>query len=247
MSNNWVESAREWFDRKSGLLYTTYLTTFVIFNWKFFYVMFFSSDKVGSDRIAQGLYEFTHRTSLIWSEYYIIQFIFPAAISFIIIKYLPLLNNAAYIEYLNNEKVRKLAKAQRDSDIARITSKYKAQELSKLEEVNNMQEEINRLHDENTRLEIELLEKSKVTRDSDEERWDTELKNEKVNDTDLFKKLMRIHYSNSGVIADRENWNKPIMNAEELAKADTLGLIEIDGGKLSLTKKGKYFISNSLI
>jgi len=129
-----------WFlDRKSGLLYTIYSTAFILFNWKFFYVLFVSSEYSGQRRIAEALNEFVSRS--IWNISYgwliVFQFIIPALVTYAVIFLLPILNNYAFKKSLLFKKERDLDQLKSEAE----TEEEKAKLLrSKVESISDQVE-----------------------------------------------------------------------------------------------------------
>lgn len=245
MDKNWVDSLHDWFERKSGLLYTIYSFSFVVSNWKFFYVLFFSSTKDGSDRVGEATYEFIHRTffGFHWGEWYVLQFLIPAFFTLMIVKVLPKLNNLVYDLFLEDEEYRELAKAIKDNRVAKKLAALKKDESQSLQSAQEHQDQINELLAESASLRSQLEE---VQSDNDEtKRWDKYISQNEADLTQLMNVLTNVVYGHNGNISgysEDGDYNRYISH-DQLAKADTLGLIDYDtkANKIVLKSKGKYF------
>lgn len=118
--------------------------TFVLFNWKFFYVLLVSSHVEGSYRIFLAQEEFLNRSTLgfEWGGFWFIQFFLPLAVTILGIELLPRLNNIAYERFLSHEKERLVAKSERDRDVAKTIADNKAEEAASLTSIEKSEEVI---------------------------------------------------------------------------------------------------------
>lgn len=198
--NSFTELFRRFLDRKSGFLYTIYLVSFVLFNWKFFYVAIFSSDKVGSARVGEALNEFLTRSIFGYSygEIGILQFLVPAAITALIVMILPILNNLAYKKSLEFKKERDLEQARIEAEV----EEAKAQLLkTKVESISNqvgsyeeLEQQVNDLLSQVASLEKEIGDKNKMTLNSNDVL--VEINGRRIKDNnEVFKFSLNKEYS----------------------------------------------------
>ncbi len=218
-------------ERFANPLYGTYLISVILWNWKFFYILFLQSEdklivpKIEYIQFVLDRYEFwQHISSFI---------IFPSISTFIIIKYLPYLINevekVSLIFFYKKESIRDTKRLEYESE--------KTNNLKLISKKKEEQKDLNTEIDKNT----SIKEKQEI--------WSQEyLKYKEKNSLILFK-IKETIYNNNGAIIKYNNRTRDyerIIDSEELASADLNGLVEINGSdnnqSINLTPKGKFFL-----
>lgn len=233
------------FERKSGLLYTTYAVAFIISNWKFFYVLIFSANSSGSMRVYEAQSEFINRYFLgfNWGEYWLLQFLIPALVTYVVIKYVPMLNLWAYQEYLNNEAQQKLARHRSDARLASDIAGEKEKELDSYQTTEELQVQINDLLGQINELQTDLGEDGNfldVNKKSRE--FVTEYNNEstKVEFKQYMDSLYNVIYKHDGTYSDINS--RPHMQTDAFAYLHSNDILLKKGDLIELTPKGKAFM-----
>jgi len=233
------------FERKSGLLYTTYIVAFALSNWKFFYVLIFSSDLSGSLRVHEAQNEFINRYLLgfNWGEHWLLQFLIPAVVTYVVVKYLPVLNQWAYEEFLHNEKKQKLARHHVNAELASDIAKTKERELDSYQTTEDLQVQINDLLGQINSLESELVDDGSFL-DTNKKNHDfsSEYKNEaeKTGFEKYMNDLYNVIYKHDGVYSDMNS--RPYIQTDALAYLDSNNILLKKGDSIELTEKGKMFM-----
>jgi hypothetical protein len=218
------ETLRFIIERKTGL-YTTYIVSFVLFNWKFFYTLFIESSTETTSVLLQALHEFTARFSILgfdWGSLWVVQFIAPAIITWIAITQLPKLNNLAYELQLKYQGERTVMRSKQDKDNAKKIAENKEDEVESLSAIAVATErgaEITGSLPKETVWENEFTESSKFK--------------------DVIKQVAYAIYEDNGRIF---SGGSRTVSADVLAVADSYNLIEFsdDKASISFTEKGKY-------
>ena len=249
-------SLSKWFNEKTGTpLYFTYIGFFIIWNWKFFDLIFlensslFTTPKI--EYIDSNLYFNVITNGVpIWLinvlnpilnfSYHVLP---PAFLTFLSILYLPKIQKWALEKYLDSSFERKqiFAKKQLGYNNWKLSlEKEKEETLGKIAEVKQKQ-----------------VKQEKIIRQttSTEEKWIEEFESIKSHPLFLrFREITNIVYRNGGLTHQiiNSSWQR-IIQPDILAFADTRGLIDITYGsssqtteKVSFTEKGKFFVARYL-
>lgn len=241
-----VNQTIKWiFERKSGLLYTTYAVAFVLSNWKFFYVLVFSANSSGSVRLYEAQNEFINRYfwGFNWGEYWVLQFLIPVIVTYVVIKYLPILNQWAYEEFLNNEKDQKLARHRKDAELASEIAIEKGKELDSYQTTEELQVQINDLLGQISQLQSELGDEGNFL---DVNKKDHEFASEyreestKTDFRQYMNDLYEVMYTHDGTYSDINS--RPYMSTSALAYLDSNDILLKKGDSIQLTSKGKVFM-----
>ncbi|MBI2120962.1 MAG: hypothetical protein HYT94_05060 [Parcubacteria group bacterium] len=230
--NEATKSFGEWFKEKtSSPFYFTFIGFVIIWNWKFFYILFWeSSELFKAPRIE---YVVSNFESSIFAHLTWFLFI-PIVSTYIAIVWLPKLNAWAHKIYIKNHFER-----QRAYDRERL-----AYEREKTENLRNEVKE--------KTIQKEL--KYEVEKDlTQEEKWDLESK-------DLFsidENISALRKANDAIYKTGGKFATEIANLNQsyatyipptlLSRLDTLSLASIRNrstnyGEISFTPKGKYFV-----
>ena len=246
-------SFSKWFNEKTASpLYFTYIGFFIMWNWKFFQIIFIEDSSLFThpkiEYIYENLYLNLYTTKIPFWLINIFETIInigwhlipPAIFTILAILYLPKAQKWALKKHLDTlfERKRIFETKQREYSKWLLDSeKDKRDTLEQIAEVKKDQEE-----------QKEIIEKAS----SPEEKWESEYQQMKYHP--LFSNLeLLIHavYKNGGRTHEILNnqWQK-LINPALLAFADTRGLIKLEGSgsqeKISFTEKGKFIISRYL-
>jgi hypothetical protein len=232
MSELW-NSVANWFkERTTSPLYGTFLLSLILWNWKFFYILFWQNEaKLVLPRIEYVQIYLLNQEGFLYHLFYFL--ILPLISTYFIVWWLPFLSNLAHKKSIDFYYARKLT-----IDQARLD--YEKKEKKTLDSISTVKKE-----QAETKKEIE-----KNT--AAEEVWGFEFDNFKQHPIySEMQKLKEIIYDNSG---QTRRWNGLVyqlaIDSNTLATADSLGLILIKGiGKderIELTPKGKFFMSKYL-
>lgn len=218
------ETLRFILERKTGL-YTTYLVSFILFNWKFFYTLLFDDSPSEDTHIGKALYEFINRFPVLgfeWGHFWIFQFILPLVMTWLAITQLPKLNNWAYEFHLKYQGDRVVMRSKQDRDSAKKIAKYKEDEVESLNTIAVATER---------KAEIE----ESLPRESI---WENEY-TESSKLKDVLRQVAYTVYENSGKIFSGGARN---VSADVLAIADAYGLIDFNESRtiIYFTEKGQY-------
>lgn len=232
-------SVSKWFNEKtSSPLYFTYIAFFVIWNWKFFQIIFLENDKLFSspriEYIEKNLnLHITNNT--FWD--FIINFgwhiIPPTFLTYLAVEYLPRIQKWAFDIHTRNYIERKRTYWYENSRFER----FKTVELEGLA----MEKELQK-------TQIEKIEKAQTQ----EEKWYEDYKEFEKNL--LFRKFNQIVksiYNHSGQVSPFLSGSyHRIIDIDILALAHSKDLINKDGLNnkevIEPTEKGKFFISKYL-
>lgn len=228
-------SIQKWFSEKtSSPLYFTYIGFFIVWNWKFFQIIFLESETLFTSPRVEYLAKldlhifdfipFNWTVNLIWHIGP------PAFLTYLTIMYLPILQKWALDKYLDNRFERK-----RIFDIKQLRHNNWILEQEKGDK--KTLENIKYVREQKAKVEKEI--KKTMT---EKERWEFEYPEfEKSPYFYEFKKILEVIYKKSGYIDDGKG---PYAPAIALATADSWGLISYNGAsrnKIELTEKGKIF------
>lgn len=247
-------SFTKWLGEKTGSpLYFTYIGFFIVWNWKFFDVIFIESPALFTtpklEYISQNLYFrlenflsiempawLLHSLNQVFNYSY--HLIPPAILTLLSILYLPKLQKWALGRYLNSSFDRKkmYATKQREYNEWILNSEKKEEEtLEAIADVKRKQVK-----------QKEAIEKTKTT----EEKWKEEFDNIKLlSFFSQFSQLTDAVYKHGGKVKvwSGAQWVLAVQ-PDVLAFADSIGLITInakdaDSQQIAFTEKGKYFVS----
>lgn len=246
MNGFWSSVSSWWNEKTSSPLYFTYLVFFIVWNWRFFQIIFledgalFASPRL--EYIQSNLFfsvPFSTSTPVLVGILLegMINFCWhigpPALLTFFAIKYLPILHKLAFDIHIKNYFARR--DAYRSADLV-----YQKGETARLTE-----EATEKALQYKQKTKIERIEKAKTQ----EEKWSEDFEDfKKTSLFDNFKQIVHSVYKNSG----RTWWGNEIMDSNIKAFADARGLIIISANKnnggdmVSLTDKGKYFVAKFL-
>jgi hypothetical protein len=219
------DTIRWLFERKSGQVYGTYISSFFLVNWPFFYVLLFSSPQAGGQRISDAYGEFLNRFDILGYTFgltWMPQFIIPTIATYIFIVWVPYLNNWAYEVFLKHQEEREVEKSEKDKRVAERIASAKTDERKSLQTVEEESEEIENI-------------KSRIPSSS---RWDAQFNDFYTKDKEAFKeKLNSISY-----LVLRKNGNK-LMYPKPVEFGILNDLLNDHGDRVSLTEKGTYFVN----
>ena len=226
MDSFWT-SMSQWFKEKtSSPLYFTFVFSYIIFNWKFFYTLFWLESELYADRkisyVDKPFYQFTY-TNLDFLISPAVMIVVPVVMTFILVKYLPLAHKWAYNIYVENHFDRK--------------AKYYSENLKHEKIVATQLEQtvVVKKKQESSQKELQKL----IT---EEEKWDAEfdefVETGKIN---FFQKILSEIYGNRGKIYNLEGTQE---GRTAISSSEAFGLINFIGNDrvtAELTEKGKYF------
>ncbi len=213
-------------ERTVSPLYGTYIISNILWNWKFFYVLFFQAQSalnVPKIEYIESKFLTGDVFSQAWHELYF--FIPPIIFTFIIIKWVPRLTSWAY-----NLSVRDDFGRRRAFEVEKLS--FERQQKDILSQYLQIKQEKNI-----TQEKIELIM-------TDEERWTAEYEEFKKTPGYInFNGLLVNIYQNEGYVRSGANPLDP----ETYAVVDSLGLIMARTEyQISLTEKGKFFVKKYL-
>lgn len=243
MDGFWASLLR-WFNEKtSSSLYFTYIGFFVVWNWKFFQVIFLESSTLFfAPRIEYIDRElFFHWWMYSGVPYWLHGLVFfvnlianfawhivpPIAMTYLSVLYLPKLHKWALAKDIENRFERKRMFESKKLEYDRWLLDQARKESQTLVDIASEKEQ-------QAKVEKKIQETM-----SDAERWELEYKEfEKIPSFQKFQEVIRTIYEFNGLIVDGYTRHA---DAETLAMADTWGLISFSSGIIELTEKGKVF------
>lgn len=239
-----LQSINEWFKEKtSSPLYFVFILTFIGWNWRSFYVLFFESESLLEtskieyiEKFSRVYYQIPYLGS--WSDLlvhpfnWLLVFIFvfsvPIIFTYLLIWKFPYLLNLAHKQSLLFEFDRKKEFHKQNTEYQVFVSKKKIEEAEAVEKKVEAQEKIN-----------EIL--------SDEDKWILEY--EEIKSPALITALQNaehVVYSYSGYFTrkfDQNNNFRKLFNPEQLSILDLYDLvIVLENDILEFTPKGKFFL-----
>ncbi len=241
MTEFWA-SASKWFSEKtSSPLYFTYIGFFIVWNWKFFQIIFLeSADLFYSPKIEYIENTLYFHSGLTYQFVPIIDWILnfawhlipPAALTYFAIVYFPYIQKWALEKYLGNrfERRRMFETKQREYDEWIL-----AQEKERTKTTKSLAVE----------KKTQVEEKKKIEKNvTDEERWEAEYKKQLGTLLNKgFADVLRTIYKEDGEIIDYSGSRN--LGPGPLGFADANGLIEFGkgahGDKIKLSEKGRFF------
>lgn len=240
------ESASRWFNEKtSSPLYFTYVTFFIVWNWKFFQVVFLEDATLfNTPRIEyiESNLDFYFVLPWVWqwiSEACVIlvnilwHVLPPVLFSYFSIKYLPLVHKWAFGIYVNNHFARK-------SVYRTANLEYEKGKTSNLQKVaDEKQKQVKQRN---------IIEKSQTQ----EERWLEDYESfKRSNIFQKFQQLINVVYTNGGRTGEYVGSSfRRNIDTDILAYVHAKGLIDLSGQGskeiVEFSEKGKYFVDKYL-
>lgn len=232
--NGFWSSASRWFSEKtSSPLYFTYIGFFVVWNWKFFQIIFFESPvlfwRPRIEYLEHNLYFHTGAYQLAPVVDFVLNFVWhaipPAIFTFVAIVYLPIIQKWALEKHLNDRFERKqmFTRKQREYDEWLLS-----QEKKKTATVKSIVVERQAQIEGKKEIEKSL---------SEQERWELEYQEfEKMPSLIKFQAIIRAVYRGDG-------WTEGV-DPGAIALADTRDLITFTNdnrSRMELSQKGKTF------
>ena len=216
MVNELANSIAKWFrERTTSPLYGTFVFSVILWNWKFFYILFWQNEEKLTLPRIEYVQRFILNNQTNW--YHMLYFlILPITSSYIIVWWLPVISNWAHKKHIEYYYDRRLI-----IDKARLDYEKKEKEtLTSISTVKKEQIEVKKEIQKNT---------------TEEERWDLEFENFRNSNSLLA-------YSNFLDEFYKGRKNLYQFSSNDTAYFDALGLITIETNTInSLTKKGKHF------
>lgn len=230
--DDFLRSITEWIkERTTSPLYGTFIFSVILWNWKFFYILFWQSE----DKLLLPRIEYVQQNILacqsIW--YHLLFFLFlPIVSTLVILLWLPILNNFFHKIYIDFYYQKKFI-----IDDAQL--KYEQKEKERLIAISEIKKD---------QVEVKKEIEKKIT-----DVWELEFESFKT--TPFYSKmsdLKRIIYDNSGLT---RKWSQDrgyvlLIDANVLAFADINNLIKITGKeaeeKIEFTPKGKFYLAKFL-
>lgn len=226
MNDTWHSFFEWWKEKTSSSLYFTYIISFLVWNWKSVYVLIMGSPNVGFWFKLEYIARFLPCTASGWlcsilNHSWV--FIPPVIITFVIIKWLPILNRIVHKieveEYFKRKGAYDTAKTRYNSSrIKELETQVgtKEKEIELVEKISKAEEQINK----------------NLTQ---EEKWNREFhqfKNTKIYLN--FESFLKQVYGGYNYTQN--------FDSESIAIADAFSLIDIEkDDKVYLSDKGKYF------
>ncbi len=229
MVNDVFGSIAKWFkERTTSPFYGTFILSEILWNWKFFYILFWQSE----DKLLIPRIEYVQKYILDSQNIYdhLLYFLVAPAIStFIAIWWLPILSNGAHKKYINFYYKRKLI-----ADKERLD--YEKQENKNLDLLSDIKK-----HKTEIKKEIEK-------NSSEQERWKSEFYEKIVNSLEniaALKNIIEVVYQTNGKFKTRIDAfmsGYSYLDPRYFSRLDVLGLIDVQENTIKLTEKGKYFV-----
>ena len=224
-----LKSIWDWFKEKTtSPLYPTYAFCFMFHNWKIFFTLFFQD--VGQ---LEGMTKVKYVTTYFvtqggWQAFFQNMwdiFLFPAAITFCVISFLPRLHLWAHKLNVKHYFERKRIYEQENL----LFAKAENRDLKELADIKREQA---------SAKEVIVKEDARVVT-TKEDLWEKEYQSLRDGlKTYGFEVVIETVYQKNGLIVRGGHRNA---EADTLAFADACGLIDIDENVIRLTEKGKYF------
>ncbi len=223
-----LNSVAKWFkERTTSPLYGTFILSVILWNWKFFYILFWQSEeKLNIPRI-----EYVQNHILYNATYFghIVYFlILPALSTYFIVWWLSYLSNWAHKKHVEFYYDKRLS-----IDEARLN--YEQKEKNNLNKLSNV---------------IKEQARAKVTINNtltEKEKWRNEMINFVLRDNKyqlaIDKAKKAVYQTEGRFTGNRQEETEYVtyIDIDSLAKLDALELIDIQNNKMSFSEKGKYF------
>ena len=234
---NYLESFKEWFkERTASPLYGTFIFSVILWNWRFFYILFWQDETI----LSLPRIEYVQKNILdlqsFW--YHILFFVFfPILSTVIIIWILPIFSS-----YAHSRSTKFYFDRKRIFDVQ--DKLYKKQETEDLKKVKR--ETIKQTH-----VLEEIVSESKKKQNAEAKvaaLWEQEYVGFKETlRSKVLSSVNELIYVYNGKNLDV--YNRPTVNSNDIAYAHTSGIIGLTRGSSDtyiLTEKGKYFIKKYL-
>ena len=223
-------SIGKWFkDRTISPLYGTFVLSMILWNWKFFYILFWEGESYLSLPKIEYVQKYILNSQNIWQH--LLYFIFiPALSTYAIVWWLSYASNWAHKKHLEFYYKRKLI-----LDEAKLD--YERREKNNLESISVVKKE-------------QAVAKKEIEKNSTrEEKWREEMLDWISNSQNVtaLQTATQIIYKTSGRYdTDNRGYNDSytFIAPDHLSRLDAIGLIDIDNNsnKIAFTEKGKYFL-----
>ncbi len=229
-----IDSITKWVkERSTSPMYGTFIFSVILWNWKFFYVLFWQEEeKLSLPRIEYVQQNFLN--SQTWPIHITFFCVLPLVSTYIIIWWLPLLNNWVHKKHLSFYYSKKSI-----IDSARLDYEKKQEKNLKLislvkKEQVEARKEINKNVSQEDRLILDFEEFKKMK-----------------SYHEVMKQIKDAIYDNNGRLM---LWNGVVdvaaVTSDNLAVADSKKIVILsgvgDGRKIELTEKGKFFMEKYL-
>ncbi len=227
-----IDSIGNWLkERTTSPLYGTFIFSVILWNWKFFYILFWQNEeKLFIPRIEYVQLNILNYQNIL--SHFLHFLILPIISTYIIIWWLPILSNWAHRKHTEFYYKRKII-----FDDLRL--EYERKEKSNLVSISEIKKE-------QAEAKKEIAENT-----TEEDKWIEEFESFKAHPMfSKFSQIIDVIYGNGG--RTHKLINNQFIRAiypDVLAFADTRGLIQITNTasqsqeKIDLTKKGKFFAS----
>lgn len=236
MADFWT-SLSKWFDEKANSpLYWTYFAFLIVWNWKFFQIIFLEDSSLFTRPRVEYLSAFNLTpTNQVWFNWLLTaawHILPPAILTYAAIVWLPRIHEWAFDIYTDNLFKRKMLFQRKKVEYEEEMAKLAKQEV---------------VAKKATVKQRRTLEKTKTQ----EEKWEEEINPfaSSAENFQAFSAAVRVAYKAGGEITTQANDADSYRNyisSQDLSRLDTWGLVEISKGrysqKLVLTEKGKYFL-----
>jgi|GEM_PF-3055558 len=258
MANDFWGSITEWFKEKtSSPLYGVFIISYVVCNWKKFYVLFweFGAPSSGTrlEFLNNNILPFNGSGLWLYPSVlanWVSGLIAPVIITIIIIKYAPYFEKWAHNLHLDFYFERKKNSKIKEQDYEEFFSAHlknvvleKEKQVASAQSVEGLTEQINSLLSQVTELQGKQ-EHELIT--PEERRWGEEFDTGRKNllQVSSLQKAKEAIYRRSGAVST-ENMGR-IVGPDELAFLDSHGLVTfLDGNTISFTPKGKFFLKQA--
>ena len=243
--NDIAKSVWDWFKEKtSSPLYFTYIAFLIVWNWKFFYILFWEDSSLLSETKVEYVstyflnFQFGingwqasewQNVILNWILNVIWHIAPPALLTLLAVVYLPYIQSWAHKIYIKNYFERKGV-----YDIENL--EYEKRKTARLSQRVAQKEE--------QKKQVIRLEKALTQ----EEKWLAEL--DRVSSNQNYVEAIRRAYNAvyktntrfSNDISSANTLGFTYISAEYLSRLDTLGLVDIKSSTINFTDKGKFFL-----
>jgi hypothetical protein len=229
-----IDSITKWIkERTTSPMYGTFVFSVILWNWEFFYVLFWQND----EKLSVPAIEYVQLNYILevsrW-EHVLYFFVFPLISTYIIVWWLPIVNNWVHKKHLSFYYKKKII-----IDEAKL-------------EYEKKQEENLKIYSKIKKDQVEV--KKEINKNiSDEEKMlmaFNDFKNMKSYHG-LMKQVKDSIYDNNGKVLEHDgiNWVQHV-SVDNLAIADSKKIINILGvgsnRRIELTEKGKFFMEKYL-
>lgn len=234
-------------------LYIVFFSSFVAWNWKSFYILFFEGEEHlrGLTKIEYALLS-SRTLDFGWSGFFgevglhlldlLYVFTVPVALTFLAVWKLPRIHNLAHKEYLKFRFNRSIEFDQQNSDYQKRRSLLLEEQKVQVEKQVEILEDI----EEKTQNVREIEQKLASPENLDVAIWKEEYR--KIDSIKLrvyLQTMQKLIYSHDGIIQISGYPRTRHIDADAFAFIHIHGLVEYEDGSrnvVSLTEKGKFFL-----